>query len=149
VSSGACPHLAGWFGIAEQAIEVQRRTGRVRLPLHRRQLKIGWRLERAIVAVQREFRLWRKRGERKIVLTVPAAVGGFKPEVTALGTLHSRGGETGAAMGDADDASAPATASSSRWMSARRCSASGRTPSPTGTRPRARSASRSLPLAKS
>ena len=68
----------------------------------------------AIGAVQRQFRLRRKRRERKIVLTVPATVGGFKPEIAALRTLHSLGGGTGGAMDDADDASAPATASSSR-----------------------------------
>ena len=35
----------------------------------------------------------RKRRERKIVPTVPATIGGLEPEIAALRTLHSRGGD--------------------------------------------------------
>ena len=112
-----------WRGRSASALAPDRRTSdrdrarwrsAVALARNRRQLEISRRFALVIGSVERQLRIGRKRRERKIVLTVPATVGGFEPEIAALRTLHSLGGDTGAALDDADDASAPATANSSR-----------------------------------
>ena len=87
------------------------------------QREIVQRLRGLGIAANREIGFGDRRGERKVVLAIAAAVDPFEAKVAALGTLHrlrrspfSRSGASPEGIG--------VNSSSCRWMSARRRSAS-------------------------